>query len=503
MDDPLKPIADAVEDAIRDAETREAFTREDHVAAPEAGAAEPRTMGFSVETINRDHALVLMGSKAVVVKELRTGPIDDRQRVLTLEAFSAWYSNKFTEIRDPHGKVKTVNWAIAWLRNPHRLSYSGIEFFPNPDDAEATPGYLNLWRGFAFGPTPKPHGWKTLRDHLLANVCHGDEALFDWVFGFFAHMVQRPRERIGVALVLRGAMGSGKTVVGEHFGALIPHHYFLVDDPRYVTGQFNAHMASCLLLQADEAVWAGDKAAEGRLKGLITSPIQQIEAKGVDPIRLRNYVRLVMTSNESWVVPAGQDERQFAVLDVDRRCVGNHGYFGEMAAELREGGYAALLADLLAFDLECVDLRTIPRTAALLEQKERSLDPIKAWWLDRLESGETRRQRPASKPRWENAVPCNAVVDDFIAHAERVGSKRRAEETVLARELRRLVPGLERKRGTDDDGCRIYNWHFPPLTACRSAWDDAMGQRRDWPDEENDEDDRNMSGEREDGSRDF
>ena len=54
-----------------------------------------------------------------------------------------------------------------------------------------------------------------------------------------------------------------------------------------MTGQFNAHMASCLLLQADEAVWAGDKAAEGRLKGLITSPIQQIEAKGVDPIRLR------------------------------------------------------------------------------------------------------------------------------------------------------------------------------------------------------------------------
>ena len=99
-------------------------------------------------------------------------------------------------------------------------------------------------------------------------------------------MAQRPRERIGVARAARRD-GSGKTVVGEHSGALIPHHYFLVDDPRHVTGQFNAHMASCLLLQADEAVWAGDKAAEGRLKGLITSPIQQIEAKGVDPIRLR------------------------------------------------------------------------------------------------------------------------------------------------------------------------------------------------------------------------
>ena len=42
----------------------------------------------------------------------------------------------------------------------------------------------------------------------------------------------------------------------------------------------------------------GDKSAEGRLKGLITSPRQQIEAKGIDPIPLPNYLRLIMTSNE-------------------------------------------------------------------------------------------------------------------------------------------------------------------------------------------------------------
>jgi hypothetical protein len=37
------------------------------------------------------------------------------------------------------------------------------------------------------------------------------------------------------------------------------------------------------MLRADEAVWAGDKAADGRLKGLVTSPNQQIEAEGVVP----------------------------------------------------------------------------------------------------------------------------------------------------------------------------------------------------------------------------
>jgi len=129
-----------------------------------------------------------------------------------------------------------------------------IEFHPEPHNAAGTPGYLPLWRGFAFEPKSKTNGWKTFRDHLLVNVCSGDESLFEWVLGFFAHIVQRPPERLGVALVLQGRQGSGKTIVGQHFGALFPAHYFLVDDPRYVVGNFNVHMANCLLLQADEAV---------------------------------------------------------------------------------------------------------------------------------------------------------------------------------------------------------------------------------------------------------
>ncbi len=92
-------------------------------------------------------------------------------------------------------------------------------------------------------------------------------------------MLQHPRERLGVALVLRGKQGAGKTKPCEVFGSLIPSHYFLVDSARYLTGTFNAHMASCLLLQADEAVWAGDKQAEGRLKGLVTSTEQMVESK--------------------------------------------------------------------------------------------------------------------------------------------------------------------------------------------------------------------------------
>jgi hypothetical protein len=478
---PNQPLADD------DVEPESAPAKDDGPKSPPPAAPGD----YSVEEMNRDFALVIVGSRALVIRERADGPVNDRKQIITPDAFITYFGNRFTEIPNADGKTKTVSFGRAWLNDPRRRSYEGIEFCPDPHIPPGTPNYLNLWRGFAVTPAAKSGGYKTFRDHLLNNVCAGDERLFLWVFAFFAHIVQRPRERIGVALVLRGKQGSGKTVVGEHFGALLGSAYLLVDDPRYVVGQFNLHLASCLLLQADEAVWAGDKAAEGRLKGLVTSTIQQIEAKGVDPIPVKNYVRLVMTSNESWVVPAGREERRFAVLDVNPRCVGNHDYFREMAEELADGGREALLHDLLNFDLATVDLRTIPKTFALLDQKERSLDSVPSWWLGRLDSGRITRHSPG----WDTPVGREALFTDYLDTSDRIGVKRRREQTIFGRELHDLVPGLRSTRVTltinNPDGPPEHKrercYEFPPLADCRTAWDEAMGQDRDWLIEDNSE----------------
>lgn len=450
----------------------------------------PRKFGFSVESLNKEYAVVKVGSQTVIFQENSGARLVEHQvRMLGIDAFKTWYRNRFTEVRDRAGKIKRITWANAWLDARDRRQYQGIEFFPDPINAPGSPHYLNLWSGFAVAPASEPdlRRYKTFRDHLLNNICSGDETLFKWVFGFFAHIVQRPRERIGIALVLRGKMGTGKTKVGEIIGSLFPRHYFLVDDPRYVTGQFNAHMASCLLLQADEAVWAGDKAAEGRLKGLITAPMQQIEAKGIDPIRLDNFLRLIMTSNEEWVVPAGKDERRFAVLDVDPRCAQNNDYFAEMDQEMATGGLEHLLGDLLAFDLESIDLRRAPRTEALLEQKIRSLSPVDAWWLDRLMSGSTSRHGQ----EWKAQVPCSVLYRDYVGTAEEIGVRRKREQTSFGLTLRRLIPGLRREKRTDtiesEYGSKIGRvpcYLLPPLSEAREGFERAVGQRIDWPDDD-------------------
>jgi hypothetical protein len=446
-------------------------------AAPDEGESGPRAWGYDAEAINRDYALVLWGGRAVVVKEQPAGPIEDRVRVLSVEAFDQWFANRFTEVIAADGKLKAISWGRAWRTDRRRRQFSGIEFFPNPDGTAGAPGYLNLWRGFGVEPSTEGE-WSIFRDHLLNQVCQGDPALFDWVFGWFAHIVQRPRERVGTALVLRGRMGTGKTKVGEVIGSVIPAHYFQVDDPRYITGQFNAHMASCLLLQAEEAVWAGDKHAEGRLKGLITSESQMIESKGIDPIRIRNFVRLMMTSNEDWVVPAGMDERRFCVLDVHPRVAQNHEYFQEMQDQLDRGGRERLLYDLLNFDLDKVNLRQIPRTHALLEQKMRSFDPLDAWWFNRLMDG----MATSRLAGWPNSVTIDALYSDYLKSSDEIGAGRKRDKATFGHRLAKMAPAIRRVRArADDAGKRPWVYELPTLTECRDSFEELLGQPVEWP----------------------
>src|SRR5689334_13080143 len=55
----------------------------------------PDCTTFDVDAMNLDHALLLMGSRAVVVRERSDGPITDRVRFLAPEAFRLLFANKF------------------------------------------------------------------------------------------------------------------------------------------------------------------------------------------------------------------------------------------------------------------------------------------------------------------------------------------------------------------------------------------------------------------------
>ena len=66
------------------------------------------------------------------------------------------------------------------------------------------------------------------------------------------------------------------------------------------------------------------------LKAMITEDSFQVEPKGKDPFEVKNHIRLIAASNNDWVVPAGNSDRRFFVLDVSDIHMQDPSYFGSI-----------------------------------------------------------------------------------------------------------------------------------------------------------------------------
>src|ERR1700744_2087702 len=120
-----------------------------------------------------------------------------------------------------------------------------------------------------------------------------------------------------------------------------------ISSAEHLVGRFNGHLRDTVLLFADEAYWPGNQGAEGTLKRLVTEPPIFIEAKGRDGGEVPNLLHVMMASNEDWVVPAGERERRYFNLKVSDEKLQNHGWFKAINDQLENGGYEAMLHDLL------------------------------------------------------------------------------------------------------------------------------------------------------------
>ncbi|WP_316979977.1 primase-helicase family protein [Shumkonia mesophila] len=435
-----------------------------------------------VDRLNEDHAFVLAGADAVILREGTDAWGRPEVRFVKVGAFKLLHGTHFVDT----GKRDLQTWAEVWLESPLRREYLGVCLAPDG----APESYYNLWRGFDV--EPKAGDVALWEKHVYGVLADGNKAAGDYIMAWYADIAQHPGQKCETALVFRGDEGSGKTLPGKIVGSLFPAHYSLIDDPRYVTGNFNQHMENCILLQVDEGFWAGDKQAEGRLKGLVTSDVHYIERKNVDAYKVRNLIRLQVTSNNDWVIPAGYGSRRWAVFDVASTHVREREYFGPLVAwgESVEGR-AALLHYLLNFDLGMVDLKAIPDTEALYEQRISTMPDEDAWWLSRLKAGAIL----PSQDDWVCEVPTEALWESYVKFAEKIGVKRKRVETQLAIALRRrLLPKGWPKSSrisvdhTDERGVttwrRLPHYVFPPLEECRRHFQEKLsGHAIDWGDD--------------------
>ncbi|WGH15589.1 integrase [Pseudomonas phage PA_LZ03] len=440
--------------------------------------------------LNEKHAVIGdMGGKCRIISEVWDHAM--KRHKISRQSFED-FRNRYRHIKvkvgdDGKGNPMFKPAGAWWVDHPNRRQYETVVFAP----CHEVPDAYNLWKGFAVDAIAGDKHLPYLQ-HLRDNVCSGDEELYNYFVGWMARAVQHPDSPGEVAIVLRGKMGTGKSFLVKCFGNLFGRHFMQVSDPKHLVGSFNAHLRDCVVLFGDEAFYAGDKKHESILKTLITEEVIIVEGKGVDAEAAPNYVHLLMASNSEWVVPAGPEERRYLVIDVSADRMQDRDYFRELKKSMDEGGSENLLHFLMTYDLSNFEVRAVPKTKALQDQKLLSLSPEQQWWYEKLHFG----RMFGDDTEWVQEVQVKELQEDYLEFMHKVGSYRKLSNVALGKFLQKVCPPhfpeSFQKRAElvtyTPDGFAIkkmgrpYFYRFPDLKTLRDIWDANFGGPYPWQD---------------------
>jgi Family of unknown function (DUF5906) len=446
-----------------------------------AAVIEPLDPEPVVDLLMRDFnsrfAVVAEGGTTSVVRLAYNAELNRRMPAsMTLEAFKLLFGNRYIEVPSATRKsgVEIVPATALWLKHPERRTCpDGFAIDPTGNAPETC---FNLWQGF--GVEEREGDWAKLAGMIFDVLAAGDEDHFTYIVMWLAHLVQRPHESPGVALVFRGEEGTGKGTLGRALMRLMKPHALQITHAKHLTGAFNAHMRTVLFMFADEAFFAGDKANEGALKGLITEDYRINEGKGRDATLGRNRIHLMMASNNDWVVPAGPTARRFAVFDVSSRHKQDRNYFSgindEMDADGDAAGIAAMLYDLRRLQLDINLVRTAPETAGLHAQRIASLRGTAKWLFDVLTRGYAGIYPGET---WRETYSTEELFASYRSWATEMKENFPADRHALGKLLASMFQPCRPRCG---DGERPPSYRFGTLTQARRVFAEKQGIGSAW-----------------------
>lgn len=445
---------------------------------PAATPASDEPILHPFETLSKNYALVMAGGGHHILWE--TTDVKGNFKLEHLQEAS--FHKKFAWYTMQTGDGKTHSTTKLWMTERNRCRrYDGLVFAPG---RQVDTRFYNMWRGFSFEP-PKPdevfppeaiRAVELFNEHALQNVSNGDLDMYQYLIKYFAHMVQRPWEKPLVALVFKGEKGVGKNALVQCIGALFKAHTMLTSKKRYLISNFNGHLESLLLFILDEAFWSGDKEAEGVLKDLITGSTHSIERKNQEVYDVDNLTRLVVISNEDWIVPATDDERRYGVYSVNNNRKQDIKFFTEMREGMEAGGYRLLLQQLLNTDLRGFQINKAPQSTGLVQQKIASLDVLGQWWFDVLMHGELFGSTFTGVDF--SRISAAVIRSSFQNYAKaRQVRSRLPDETTLAKQLKRFAVSMHRV--PDGEG---NHWYVTEggLNALRKDFETYVKGKVEW-----------------------
>lgn len=381
-----------------------------------------------------------IGTKEVVIRETNDVDDDDDVQMLSKATFEGLVNN-LPEVPyiAPDGKIKYRKPSDAWYRCPKRRSYvNGVKFSPGK---VATPGYYNLWKGFPIEAEDMElkdaaEGCKLFRYHVEEVLCKGNKEHSTFLWAWLADLIRNPGGRKpGSAIVLKGGKGTGKSTLAYPFSKILGQYCATMSNSTHAFARFNGHLENKLLVVLEEAVWGGSHEADSALKSMITETSMTIEHKGFPAYTAKTYMRVMMCSNEDWVIPASGDERRFFVVDTGTEKKDSK-YFDRLYYEIDHGGAEALFVWLKKADIPEVNLYNPPKTEGLDDQKLVGLGSAGEWWLSVLQNGRFETGYNGNTlVDWKELVSASELYGYYAEWCRRFGRKYMDSQMLMSRKI--------------------------------------------------------------------
>jgi hypothetical protein len=376
-----------------------------------------------METLSARFRLVNYKGKTLVVRNVDRAGIEMGDSILefwTKDSLRQFYAHE--SWAEGEGKdMKWINPVDRWWAGDAKR-HSRVVF--DPSDHER-PNDVNLYDAGKRRLLPSQGDARPITDFIRDVICDGDKAVYDWVTLWLAHLVQRPWERPGTAIVMYGKGGAGKGTFGQIVRRLVEPYGMLATDPNHLVGQFaGPALATSLVVVSEEAVYAKNPEVADKLKGMITQRDMQVEAKGVQSVQMDVFFRLVIDSNHDCAVriEGNNSERRYLVLNVSDAMVGKDEEFATLYAHINGPAMQAFLYDLLNYvPADAGGWNTVRTAPETIHRKHMFVESLRASdkaVLRMLEDGEFIWREGVQTFRivlgeGENRIPARAL-DDWV-----------------------------------------------------------------------------------------
>lgn len=367
-----------------------------------------------------------------------------------------------------------------------KKSYPRINFYPS---FEPKPFY-NVFKGFNFQPSGNKvdeNKIKPFLDHIKSIWCKDNEIYYNHVIGLFAQAIQQPHRPWKIMLVLKSKEGAGKGIILDFMKNIIgtydpetgkQGHFTPVKNQTDIFGQFTTVLEGCCMLYLDEMVWGGDKKSAGTLKALITEDTNKIEHKNIGLYYAQSFINVVSSSNEEWVVPAGDDTRRYFVLECDDKYAGiqtpeSKAYFDAILDVPTQD-----VADYLyQYDITGFNSKAVPITEALNDQKKATMESSKSWLLEEL----------GNELNWEEysvegGFSKDCIFERYKNYCKTQNAYRTLSNGYFWKDMKMVIYKESKPRV---DGVQRRHVQFYPLDEARLKFKQTMkfDGGRDWEDE--------------------